>query len=76
MVIAAPAGSVSPSVMCSLPPEHRKWLGRLPFTITFDTVMASARSRVKVCSAASVTAVMAAVPASLLIATLYSISSS
>jgi hypothetical protein len=62
--------------MCNLPDDDRKWAGRLPFTDTLETVSASDRSRVNVCNAASVTAVMVADPDSRLIVTLYSRSSS
>ena len=62
--------------MCSLPPEDRKCAGRRPFTDTLLTTSASDMSRVKFCSEASVTAVIVAVPASRLMATLYSRSSS
>ncbi|AMD55952.1 hypothetical protein ATO49_25720 [Mycolicibacterium fortuitum subsp. fortuitum DSM 46621 = ATCC 6841 = JCM 6387] len=75
-VIAAPAGRAESNVMDSFPPEHRYWAGRRPLTETRDTVRASDRSRVKLRTAAKVTAVMVAVPASRLIATLYSRSSS
>ncbi len=62
--------------MCSFPAEVRNWEGRLPFTVTLDTARAADRSRVNVFSSASVTAVIVAEPASRLIATLYSSSSS
>ena len=62
--------------MCSLPPEQLNEAGLRPFTETFVTERASDRSSVNVRNAASVTAVIVAEPASRLIATLYSRSSS
>ena len=62
--------------MCSLSRSVRKCFGRFPFTVTLATDSALDRSRLNVWSSASVTAVTVAVPASRLMATLYSSSNS
>ena len=60
----------------SLPADVPKCAGRAPLTVTLLTAMVSARSKVKFCNEASVTAVIVADPVSRLLETLYSRSSS